>query len=483
MSVITYKKSDHIQLSENFNSYEFRCGLGRTCSCQTTLIDSALVDILQKIRNHWPGHAVHITSGYRCPAYNRSVNGAAGSYHCKGMAADITVDGIAPREVAGYAESIGVLGIGLYETQADGFFVHVDTRTYKSFWYGQKQAARATFGGQKAETDSGNTNTQPDANSAHEEASGLTYTVKSGDTLAKIAAQYPQMTYRKIADANGIKAPYTIYVGQKLTIPVTGDAASAGQTSAADAAKPSGYAAADYDGSPESLWAFFIGRICNAYGVAGLLGNLNAESNLIAANLEISKRSRLGYTSKSYTEAVDCGAYKNFASDCAGYGLAQWTDSTRKKSLLEFAQKKSASIGNRKMQAEFLMSELETRFTAVLSILKSAKTVREASDAVLLRFECPADTGESVRQRRAAFGEGYYSKLANANAAGSEESAAQPPYFRTVDASLLNVRQDATTGSRILRQLRKGAACTVVEEKNGWGRLSDGGWVCLDYVK
>lgn len=477
MAVITYKKSDRIQLSKNFNSYEFRCGLGRPCSCQTTLIDKKLVEILQMIRDHWPGHAVHITSGYRCPVYNRSIGGAAGSYHSKGMAADITVDGVAPREVAKYAESIGVLGIGLYETQADGFFVHVDTRTYKSFWYGQKQAPRTTFGGQKSETTSGNTNTQPGANSANGEASGTTYTVVRGDTLAKIAAKYSGVTYKLIADANGIKAPYMIQIGQKLTIPAVGNKTSAEPT------KSSEYATAGYDGSPEFLWKFFASKLCNAYGVAGLLGNLNAESNLIAANLEVSKRTRLGYTSMGYTEAVDSGAYKSFATDWAGYGLAQWTDSTRKKNLLAYARQKSASIGNRRMQAEYLMSELEGKFTAVLNILKNAKSVREASDAVLLRFECPADTSESVRQRRAAFGDGYYRQFANANVVDTEESASKPPYFRTVTASLLNVRQSPTTSSAILRQLRKGAACTIVEEQNGWGKLSDGGWVYLDYVQ
>lgn len=467
MAVITYKKSDRIQLSKNFNSYEFRCGLGRPCACQTTLIDEALVEILQRIRDHWPGHALHITSGYRCPVYNRSVSRATGSYHSKGMAADITVDGVVPREVAKYAESIGVLGIGLYETQADGFFVHVDTRTYKSFWYGQEQAPRTTFGGNRTV-----------GTVAKGEACGLTYTVVRGDTLAKIAAKYPGVTYKMIADANGIRAPYMIQIGQKLTIPATEN-----KTSAAEPTRSSGLASADYDGSPEFLWKFFLGKLCNAYGVAGLMGNLNAESNLIAANLEMSKRTRLGHTSKSYTEAVDNGSYKNFAADWAGYGIAQWTDSTRKQNLLAYARQKSASIGNRKMQAEFLMSELETRFTAVLSILRNAKTVREASDAVLLRFECPADTSESVRQRRAAFGDGYYRKFANANVVDTEESASKPPYFRTVTASLLNVRQSPTTASTILRQLRKGAACTIVEEKDGWGRLSDGGWVCLDYVQ
>jgi peptidoglycan hydrolase-like protein with peptidoglycan-binding domain len=63
------------------------------------------------------------------------------------MAADFTVKGVDPSEVAKYAESIGVLGIGLYDTDADGHFVHIDTRATKAFWFGAAQAYRTTFGG------------------------------------------------------------------------------------------------------------------------------------------------------------------------------------------------------------------------------------------------------------------------------------------------------------------------------------------------
>lgn len=149
MAVKTYKKGDTAKLSKNFNVHEFRCGLGRGCSCTTTLIDPLLVTYLQKIRDHF-GATVAITSAYRCPSYNRSVGGVTGSYHSRGMAVDIVVAGVAPRKVAAYAESIGVKGVGLYETLKDGYFVHIDTRTVKSFWYGQAQEYRSTFGGAAA---------------------------------------------------------------------------------------------------------------------------------------------------------------------------------------------------------------------------------------------------------------------------------------------------------------------------------------------
>ena len=146
MAVKTYQESSKVQLSKNFNSYEFRCGLGSPCSCSTILIDDKLVEYLQKIRDHF-GRSITITSAYRCPSYNKSIGSGTGSYHTKGQAADIVVSGVAPREVAKYAESMGVKGIGLYETSADGHFVHIDTRTTKAFWYGQGQAYRSTFGG------------------------------------------------------------------------------------------------------------------------------------------------------------------------------------------------------------------------------------------------------------------------------------------------------------------------------------------------
>jgi len=44
------------------------------------------------------------------------------------------------------------------------------------------------------------------------------YTVKSGDTLAKIASKY-NTTYQKLAAYNGISNPNLIYVGQKIKIP------------------------------------------------------------------------------------------------------------------------------------------------------------------------------------------------------------------------------------------------------------------------
>ena len=139
MAIKTYEKGSSVKLSENFRAAEFDCG-GRGC-CDKTPIDEKLVAYLQKIRDHF-GKPVYLT-GYRCPKHNaKTPNAAPNSRHTKGMAADFHIDGVAPLEIARYAQEIGVRGIGLYDT-----FVHIDTRENKSFWEGHGQEKRSTFGG------------------------------------------------------------------------------------------------------------------------------------------------------------------------------------------------------------------------------------------------------------------------------------------------------------------------------------------------
>lgn len=161
----------------------------------------------------------------------------------------------------------------------------------------------------------------------------------------------------------------------------------------------------------KEIWAFLWERLGNAFGVAGLMGNLYAESGLNPKNLQNTFEKKLGMTDISYTEAVDNGSYNNFVKDAAGYGLAQWTYWTRKRNLLAFAKEKGSSIGDLEMQLEFLWKELGG-YKSVLKALISAKSVREASDAVLTQYEKPKNQGESVKMARAKYGQKYYDQFA-----------------------------------------------------------------------
>ena len=169
----------------------------------------------------------------------------------------------------------------------------------------------------------------------------------------------------------------------------------------------------------EKIWNYLKGAGLNDFGTAGLMGNLYAESGLIPNNVENLYEKRLGVTDASYTAAVDSGKYQFFATDKAGYGLAQWTYCSRKAELLDYAQCCRKSIGDLEMQLDFLMKELREGYKAVLAVLKTAGSVRAASDAVLLKFERPADQSEAAQARRAVFGQKYYDKYAAGSAAGS----------------------------------------------------------------
>lgn len=159
------------------------------------------------------------------------------------------------------------------------------------------------------------------------------------------------------------------------------------------------------------IHSYFKEKGLNEYGIAGLMGNLFAESGLNPKNLQNSYESVLGMNDNAYVTAVDNGTYTNFIYDKAGFGLAQWTYWSRKKALLEFVKARGASIGDLQVQLDFLWKELSEGYVGVLAVLRSATSVLEASNAVLLNFERPANQSEGVQKKRAGYGQMYFDQF------------------------------------------------------------------------
>ena len=160
----------------------------------------------------------------------------------------------------------------------------------------------------------------------------------------------------------------------------------------------------------EKIWNFLIKNYENPFGVAGLMGNLYAESGLNPQNLQNTYEKKLGMSDAEYTNAVDAGTYSNFAKDSAGYGLAQWTYSARKLNLLNYTKSKKVSIGDLDAQLEFLVKEM-AGYTAVVKAIKEAKNVKEASDVILTKYERPADQSDNTKNKRASYGQKYYDQF------------------------------------------------------------------------
>ena len=166
------------------------------------------------------------------------------------------------------------------------------------------------------------------------------------------------------------------------------------------------------------IWNTLYKIIKNPYGVAGVMGNMYAESGLKSNNLEDFFQSKFGYTDESYTAAVDNGTYTNFARDSAGYGLVQWTFWAIKQDLYDYAKSKKTSIGDVKMQLECMCKQISGERVSsewkksVWEVLLNAKSVSEASTAFLLNYERPANMGNSIIRLRASYAQTYYDRYA-----------------------------------------------------------------------
>lgn len=238
----------------------------------------------------------------------------------------------------------------------------------------------------------------------------------------------------------------------------------------------------------KKTWDHIMSYIGNAYGVAGLMGNLYAESGLRSNNLQNSYETKFGFNDEAYTEAVDSKKYNNFVKDSAGYGLAQWTFWSRKQNLLNYATQKGTSIGDLQMQLEYLQIEL-AGYKTVLEGLKKAKSVKEASDIVLTQFEKPADQSDNVKNKRAAYGQTYYDKYAKGvQPTPQPQPTTSVPFKVRVSIDNLSIRKGAGTNTARVGYTGKGVF-TIVEVKSGtgskagWGKLKSGaGWISLDYA-
>lgn len=116
-------KNGNEKVSDNFHVYEFKCKDGT----DPIFISEGLIWLLQEIRTHF-GRPLHINSAYRTPPHNQKEGGAKYSQHLYGKAADIRVEGVSPKEVYEYADSLMPNRGGVIRYSN---FVHVDDRDSK----------------------------------------------------------------------------------------------------------------------------------------------------------------------------------------------------------------------------------------------------------------------------------------------------------------------------------------------------------------
>lgn len=177
----------------------------------------------------------------------------------------------------------------------------------------------------------------------------------------------------------------------------------------------------------KAIWDYLIKQGINAYGAAGIMGNLYAESGLSPNNLQNTYETKLGMNDAAYTTAVDNGTYTNFVHDSAGYGLAQWTFWSRKEGLYKLAKTRGKSIGDLEVQLAYVYAELKALQGFEANVVK-ATSIQQSSDFVLLKYERPLDQSQTIKNKRQEYAKQFY----NEYAAGSSTRTSSIPSAQTI---------------------------------------------------
>ena len=213
----------------------------------------------------------------------------------------------------------------------------------------------------------------------------------------------------------------------------------------------------------EIIWKYFENKKFNPYAIAGIMGNMKAESNLLPNNLQSAYEKSLGMTDEQYTKAVDNGTYTNFIHDSAGYGLAQWTYWSLKEDLYNLCKERNKSISDIQCQLDCLYQQLINN--KLLGSLNSTTSVRAASDIFLTKFERPKDQSEKVQITRANYGQEFYNQFAGQTVRGGTESKMK---YNNTNKPLICMMTNSTCYKETGRMAVKGILWHSTGANNPW---------------
>jgi uncharacterized protein YcbK (DUF882 family) len=91
-------------------------------------VSADLLRLLQRVADHWPGHAIRVQSGVR-PLVRRP--GKSPGNHMLGRAIDFSVEGVSNEDLRDFCRALPHAGVGYYPNSS---FVHLDTRDRAWYW-------------------------------------------------------------------------------------------------------------------------------------------------------------------------------------------------------------------------------------------------------------------------------------------------------------------------------------------------------------
>ena len=157
----------------------------------------------------------------------------------------------------------------------------------------------------------------------------------------------------------------------------------------------------------QSVWNYFLNKGFTPQGIAGMMGNIQIESQFLTNNVENGK---LPYTDAQYTAMVDNGSYTKFVNDGCGYGLVQWTYSVFKQDLLNLCKSRGKSISDLSCQLDQLYLHLQSE--KVLNTIKNAISIDEATIYFMTKFEKPSEEAQrKTKDDRIKYAKEFYKQF------------------------------------------------------------------------
>ena len=119
--------------TKNFSVSEFSCH----CGCGYNVVDQRVIYMAQVIRDAI-GVPVHVNSGCRCEKRNAAAGGVKGSFHTKGLAADLSCSAGAKKLFAVIADlkargKLPDMEYAILYVQKD--FVHIDCGKARNIFF------------------------------------------------------------------------------------------------------------------------------------------------------------------------------------------------------------------------------------------------------------------------------------------------------------------------------------------------------------
>ena len=164
------------------------------------------------------------------------------------------------------------------------------------------------------------------------------------------------------------------------------------------------------DTNEEKIWNYLTGTGYSKMSASGIMGNWQQESAFLPNNLEDGANKKSGLSDEEFTSQVNSGTIDRstfikssrfglYSGGRYGYGLAQWTDPSRKPRLYDYYKENSTDISDLKMQLDFYVYEKDNFYTTLDSSLESQTSPENAATTYCNIYE--GGTAGAIRRSNA----------------------------------------------------------------------------------